>query len=138
MEESIERTELQSVQVIHLPIDMDYDELYFPVIHGQLRDLIGDILTQIESMNLPTQTERANKAIFTQMCWRWWNKIMENSTTSSLAKDGKPCIAPIKVVDCGCRGKIGEDNIEACTQCNVDERIRLSRVDSHSDTPINK
>ncbi len=110
------RVELQSVPVHNLPSGVqDYEKLHFPIDHSQIRNLLGHILTQVEAMSLPEKTEKANKAIYTQMVWRWFDDVMENSVTSS-----QGCIAPIKLVECSCDGvKSG------CHECTVKEPIKV-------------
>jgi hypothetical protein len=77
------RTLLQSVEIHHVAESYDdYENYYFPMNHSQVRDILGQILTQIESMNLSPKSEKANKAIFTQMVWRWFDEVMDNSATS--------------------------------------------------------
>ncbi len=61
----------------------DYEKFYFPIDHRQVRDILGQILTQVEAMNLNDKSEKALKAIFTQMIWRWFDEVMDNSSTSS-------------------------------------------------------
>ena len=86
------RIDTQLVPVHHLPDRLgDFEKYWFPIDHFQIRNLLGQTLTQIEAMNLSQQAEKATKAIFTQMFWRWFDEVMANSVTSS---DG--IIAPIK------------------------------------------
>lgn len=113
-----ERIEEQSIEIHHMPYGVrDYEGLYFPIDHEQIRNLLGQILTQVESMVLPNHAEKASKAIFTQMIWRWFDSVMDNSATSA-----QGCIAPIKIVECGCDGeKTG------CNECTVKDPIKVFR-----------
>lgn len=84
MDNQEERIALQSVPTHYLPKGIDnFEEYWFPIYHIQVRDILGKILTQIEAINLPDKTEKANKAIFTQMVWRWFDEVMDNSATAS-------------------------------------------------------
>jgi hypothetical protein len=118
MDNQQERLELQSVPVHRLPPGIqDYEDLYFPIDHNQIRSLLGQVLTQVEAMNLQPQNEKAVKAIFTQMLWRWFDEVMENSITSAHG-----CIAPLKIKDCTCEGE------SACNRCAVQLPIKLVRI----------
>lgn len=118
MDNQEERLAIQSVPVHHLPAEInDFEGLYFPINHLQLRNLLGQVLTQVEAMVLPPQSEKATKAIFTQMLWRWFDDVMDNSVTSS-----RGCIAPIKVAPCMCDGIK-----EGCTHCTVKPPIKVFR-----------
>jgi hypothetical protein len=78
------RIATQMVEIHHVGESYnDYEKYYFPIDHRQIRDILGQILTQIESMNLSPKSEMVNKAIFTQMIWRWFDEVMENSATSA-------------------------------------------------------
>lgn len=84
MDNQEERIALQSVPIHYLPKGIeDYEDYWFPINHNQVRDILGKILTQIEAMNLPTAAEKANKAIFTQMVWGWFDGVMDNSATAA-------------------------------------------------------
>lgn len=96
MDNQKERIKLQSVEIHHVGESYsDYENFYFPINHRQVRDILGQILTQIESMNLNEKSESANKAIFTQMIWKWFDEAMENSATSN----PKAGLLPIKNPD---------------------------------------
>lgn len=72
-------------------IDPDKIEQYhFPVNVRQFEQLVGKVLTQIESMNLRETAEKASKDIARQTLWGWWNGVQDNSLTSSGL-----CIGPI-------------------------------------------
>lgn len=104
----------------HLPEGVgSYDDLYFPINHYQIRDILGKILTQVEAMNLQPKSESATKIIFTQMVWRWFDEVMSNSATSS-----QGCIAPIKIVDCQC----DKSKNSSCHKCAVNPPIKVVRV----------
>ena len=92
--EEKERLSLEDVTIHNLPAGLDdFDEnTYFPINNSQINTLLGRVLTQLETMNMPDKAEKANKVIFKQMIWRWFDEVMENSVTSS---DG--CIAPIRL-----------------------------------------
>ena len=78
------RIALQSVPVHYMPKGIEnFEDYWFPIYHEQVRDILGKILTQIEAMNLPERTEKATKAIFTQMVWHWFDQVMDNSATAS-------------------------------------------------------
>lgn len=70
--------------------DITGDDVYYPVNHKQLRELLGDNLTILDGMNLPERVHRAVKATITQAAWRWWDEVYSDATTSY-----KGCIAPI-------------------------------------------
>ena len=70
------------------------DSVYFPVEHKQLRGLLGEVLTILDTMNLPDRSHYASKAALTQAVWRWWDSVYQNSTTSY-----KGCIAPVVISD---------------------------------------
>lgn len=72
------------------------DNVFYPVNHQQLRDLLGRLLTQIDAMVLPDRPHRAAKTLLTQQVWRWWDGVADNATTSYLG-----CIAPIVVANGG-------------------------------------
>jgi hypothetical protein len=97
MDNQEERIKLQSVFVHNVPFgeNENWKDYYFPVNHSLVRRLLGQILTQIEAMNLPQKTEEANKAIFIQMIWRWFDEVMDNSATSN----PKAGLLPIKNPD---------------------------------------
>jgi hypothetical protein len=77
------RLAMQMVEIHHVAESYkDYESHWFPINHSQVRDILGQILTQIEAMNLNEKSERASKAIFTQMVWRWFDEAMDNSATS--------------------------------------------------------
>lgn len=83
-----------TVPVMHRQFSPDYpitgDNVYYPVNHQQLRDLLGKLLTQLDAMALPDRAHRAAKTLLVQEAWRWWDGVAENATTSYLG-----CIAPI-------------------------------------------
>lgn len=66
------------------------NDVYIPVNIGQVKDLLGKVLTQIEAMNLSEKAENANKSIAKQTIWLWWENAQENSLTS-----WERCIGPI-------------------------------------------
>jgi hypothetical protein len=66
------------------------ENIYYPVNHLQLRDLLGRVLTQLDAMGLPDRAHRAARALLTQEVWRWWDGVTENATASY-----QGCIAPI-------------------------------------------
>jgi hypothetical protein len=116
MDNQEERITDQSVEIHYMPGGVrDYEDLYFPIRHTQVRDILGKVLTQIEAMNLPASAEKANKAIFTQMLWRWFDEVMDNSATSS-----EGCIAPIKLANCKCDGAN-----TGCSECAVEPPIKV-------------
>ena len=119
-DEDKERIALQSIEIHSVPFgeNVDYSELHFPIDSSQVNDLLGQILTQIEAMNLSEKSENANKAIFKQMIWHWFDEVMDNSWTSS-----NGCIAPIKIVRCSCDGGMSQ-----CSDCSVKSPIKLFRV----------
>lgn len=82
--------------VIHRQTSEHYDilgdDIYYPVNHQQLRDLLGKLLTQLDAMALPDRAHRATKTLLTQEVWRWWDGVAVNATTSY-----KGCIAPVVV-----------------------------------------
>lgn len=135
MDNQEERVGLQSVpkHTIYPGLEQHWEELNFPIDHHQLRNLLGQALTQIEAMNLQPASEKASKAIFTQMFWRWFDEVMENSITSAPAIDSMPCIAPIKVVECPCDdSKVGN----RCSVCAVPQYVKLVRmVDAKANRP---
>lgn len=91
-EEDRERLELESIVIHHESAEYDItgDNVYFPINHRQLRDLLGKLLTQLDAMGLPERVYLANKAMLTQTVWRWWDEVYSNATTSSMG-----CIAPV-------------------------------------------
>lgn len=79
--------ELASVpNVIHRSSDPNYssldDRVFYPVNAGQLRDLLGKVLTNLDAMGLPDRAHRAAKQLLVQELWRWWDGVYDNSTTS--------------------------------------------------------
>lgn len=88
------------VPVIHHQTSAHYDilgdDVFYPVNHQQLRDLIGKLLTQLDAMALPDRAHKAAKTLLVQEAWRWWDGVADNSTTSY---DG--CIAPVVVANNG-------------------------------------
>lgn len=80
--------------VIHHQTSAHYDilgdDVYYPVNHQQLRDLIGKLLTQLDAMALPDRAHKAAKTLLVQEAWRWWDSVAANSTTSY-----NGCIAPV-------------------------------------------
>lgn len=83
------------------------DNIYYPINHVQLRDLLGKLLTQLDAMALPDRAHKAAKTLLVQEIWRWWDGVAVNSTTSY-----KGCIAPIVArnggkVPKGCQGDDG-------------------------------
>lgn len=82
------------VAVVHRQSSPDYDILgdgvYYPVEHGQVRDLLGRVLTHLDAMALTDRAHRASRTLLTQEVWRWWGGVYDNTTTSYLG-----CIAPI-------------------------------------------
>lgn len=69
---------------------MKIDRYYFPIDVSQVENLLGQMLTQVEAMNLREQVEKANKDIVRQRIWKWFEDVQENSLTSY-----QGCIAPI-------------------------------------------
>jgi hypothetical protein len=118
-DEDSERIDWQSVETHRIPGTIgNLDELYFPVNKGQVNDILGKILTQLEAMNLTEKSERANKAIFKQMVWHWFDEAIDNSVTSA-----NGCIAPIKIKECFCEDS--ENSTMGCSQCSVKSPIKL-------------
>lgn len=80
--------------VIHRQTSPHYglldDDVYYPINHWQLRDLLGKVLTQLDAMGLPDRAHRAARSLLTQEVWRWWDGVHENATTS-----GAGSIAPV-------------------------------------------
>lgn len=72
------------------PYDTLGDQIFFPVNHRQVRDLIGRLLTQLDAMALPDRAHRAAKTLLVQEVWRWWGDACDNACTS-----GAGCLAPI-------------------------------------------
>ena len=70
--------------------DITGDNVYYPLNHQQLRDLLGKLLTQLDAMALPDRAHRAAKTLLVQETWRWWDSVAENATTSA-----QGCIAPV-------------------------------------------
>jgi hypothetical protein len=66
------------------------DNVYYPVNHRQVRDLLGKLLTQLDAMALSDRAHGAAKSLLTREVWGWWNGVYENATTSY-----KGCLAPI-------------------------------------------
>ena len=71
-------------------------DYYFPINVRQMEDLVGKVLTQVESMNLRENVEKAAKDVFRQQLWRWFDSVQENSISS-----WKLCIGPIETTDSG-------------------------------------
>jgi hypothetical protein len=90
--EDEQRIAERSISTMHQSshYDITGDEVYYPINHEQLRELLGDYLTILDTMNLPDRVHKAVKANMTQTAWRWWDGVYENTTTSY-----KGCIAPI-------------------------------------------
>lgn len=91
-EEDEQRIANQSIQTMHQTshYDITGDGVYYPVNHIQLRALLGEYLTILDSMILPDRAHKAVKATMIRTVWRWWDEVYENATTSS-----RGCIAPI-------------------------------------------
>jgi hypothetical protein len=66
------------------------DNVYYPISHRALRELIGVVLTHIDAMGLPERTHKAAKTLIVRDAWRWWDGVHENATTS-----GAGCLAPV-------------------------------------------
>lgn len=92
LEEDKKRLELESIPIHHQSSDYDItgDEVYYPINHNQLRDLLGKMLTLLDAMNLPERVHTAQKALIVQSAWLWWDGVYSNATTSYAG-----CIAPI-------------------------------------------
>lgn len=90
--EDKQRLEMEAVPVHHISGEVDSfnSSIHFPINHHQVRDLLGKLLTQLDSMNLPERAHAANKAVIIQHIWRWFDTVVENSNTSY-----KGCIGPI-------------------------------------------
>jgi hypothetical protein len=84
----------QEPAVIHRQTSPDYDVLgdnvFYPINHSQVRDLLGRVLTHLDAMGLPERSHRAAKTLLTRDVWAWWSAVHENATTSY-----KGCIAPV-------------------------------------------
>lgn len=80
--------------VVHRQTSPHYDvlgdDVYYPISHSQVRDLLGRVLTHLDAMGLPDRAHRAARTLLTQDLWRWWNEVHENATTSY-----RGCIAPV-------------------------------------------
>lgn len=72
-----------------LLVDVGKERQYhYPINVSQVENLLGNILTQLEVMNL--RNEKATKDVFRQLVWRWYDNAQENSITSY-----QNCLAPI-------------------------------------------
>ena len=51
------------VEVHHVPFgeDVNYEDLHFPIDKGQVSDLLGQVLTHLEAMNLSEKSEIVRK-----------------------------------------------------------------------------
>jgi hypothetical protein len=72
------------------------DNVWYPVNHRQLRDLLGKLLTHLDAMSLPDRAHKAAKTLIVQEIWRWWDDAADNSHTSAAG-----CIAPVVVANGG-------------------------------------
>jgi len=124
MGEEESRVGLQSIPThkIYPGTSRIWEDLYYPINHYLLRNLLGQILTQVEAMNLSGQSEKALKAIFTQMAWRWFDEVTENSITSAPDVDGKPCVAPVLIKHCQ------HDKSGTCSSCSYPEFVRAVQM----------
>lgn len=68
-------------------------EIYFPISHNHLRDLVGKVLTHVDALGLPNTQGQAAKDLIKQSLYRWFDEVQENSMTSY-----RGCIAPIEVL----------------------------------------
>lgn len=87
-------------------------DFYFPINIHQFEDLVGEIMVQLEAMNMPQKAEEANKQIVKRLLWRWWENAQENSITS-----WKEIIGPLDMKE---REKeLGWEKAKAATQTFV-------------------
>lgn len=91
----LERRESDDVEMHRLPagFDVNYEDYWYPIQKFQVSNLLGQVLTQLDAMNLSPDATKANRNIFIQMMWRWFDEVMDNSVTSA---DDR--ITPIKIV----------------------------------------
>lgn len=85
--------------------DIVGDDVYFPVNHQQLRDLLGKLLTHLDAMALPDRTHKAARTLMVAQVWSWWDSVADNATTSY-----KGCIAPVVMANRGVVAK-GADGV---------------------------
>lgn len=50
----------------------------------QVSNLVGQVLTQLETMGLSESQLKASKAVFNRMIYGWFEEVKENCRTSSL------------------------------------------------------
>ena len=68
-------------------------DVFIPINQPQIGDLLGKLLTQIESMGLPERAESATKSLIRQHVQGWFGDARTNAVTSY-----RGCIAPIQVL----------------------------------------
>jgi hypothetical protein len=88
-----ETRQLEPIKSLAGTYDTLADNVYIPINHNLVRDLLGRVLTQLDAMGLPDRAHHAAKSLLTREVWRWWAFACDNSTTSGLG-----CIAPIVMV----------------------------------------
>lgn len=86
--------DIASIDVVHHDRVAHYrgldDETYFPANHVQLRNLLGKLLTILDTMGLDERAHKGAKTLLVQEFWRWWDEVVANCTTSY-----EGCLAPV-------------------------------------------
>lgn len=73
--------------------DANTDEIYFPINHPLVRDLLGKVLTIADATITGETQNKAAKDLIRQSVYRWFVTVQENSLTSY-----RGSIAPIELL----------------------------------------